>query len=301
MRHLYIVILLFITIGLKAQTPGYMGKKMYVGYQLNTSPISNIIRLILDGSKINQKPILYLRSRHQLEVSYAIGKRWVLGTSFSSFKKNKKLYYDMVRHYYLDDSRYGFYSSLSDNSYTVDYNEVKGIYSYNHDLNYYRAAAKSVRLKTRAIGFSGKYFTGNGIAPLGRYIKFEFLFNNVKAYQADQFDSEGNIISYSETPVVEKSVMVPSFILGYGRNKIINQYLMLSYGFDFGLTFTSKHHGYADLLSGKYYAPHELEEIISEEEDPEKIEEELIKIDISRVLLNYYAFKFTFGLTFLAK
>jgi len=128
---------------LKAQIPGYMGKRFTLSYNAYMAPNIGAI-LGLNEVNMEEKIPFRLNTKHILEADYVIGRRVSAGFELGFMRHNVPIVYDQ---FYKPDPQSEWYSS--------------------------RAALGEVKLNGYAVGFNFKFyglFTKNALAPLGSYL-----------------------------------------------------------------------------------------------------------------------------------
>lgn len=96
-KFIALIILFFISTNLSAQTPGYLGKKLTVGYDFHfyMGGIDRDARKY-DASYNLYQPSLFINSFHEIHADYVLTKSYSLGLSYqlliqANFMRNRKI------------------------------------------------------------------------------------------------------------------------------------------------------------------------------------------------------------------
>lgn len=215
------VSVLFFLNNILGQAPGYIGKKLIIGYGLNASPA-------LYGANANNKTVFGTEGNAESGklafnfiqegfIEYATSAKWMIGFS----------------------ARY--YKTVFDNpTFMPDKNREVQYSSRQHPNGYYT-------IKGLTYSFYCKVFRPGYVAPWGKYIMFGPVFNTAKAsynpaimnivartgyndYYNGNYDQRDTLIS-DFGPTVQ-SYKGFNFMLGFGKSRIIANRIVLDYGFN---------------------------------------------------------------------
>jgi hypothetical protein len=215
-----------ILIASSAQVPGFMGKRLAVGYSASLHPAFGFafnVNTAYDGTKI---PTFHIGIRHNLHAEYAIGKRVSVDGSIG-FSKEGLFTYEIENNQLKQD--YPFLSK---------YYDLKNGDPRNYD--YIRANNMLYK-----VGFN--FFTSNYIAPHGKYWNIAYLLNR-------------GTIQYVFNNQVKDLAMITNhgFAISRGYRRIIKESFIIDYGFGFGTVFGAKsgasEEGDGDLISDQTVA-----------------------------------------------
>lgn len=230
-------IVLFIFAGLVAlsttvlsQTPGYMGKRLVIGYGFHFSPA--LIGSTAQGSTIIGKTDgnasdgeLCFNSLHEVYIEYGLSKRFALGFSTKFYKTT----YD--NHKYLSanvavPNQYG-----GGSYYDTYYGTPEGLYD----------------IKGQNYALYGKLFKRGFIAPWGKYMMFGI---NVSRFSCSYDPAKMKLLSDNYSSYAKDYPAVTDFgpqgqtytkydlLFGYGRARVIANRVTLDYGFNVNLIAT---------------------------------------------------------------
>ncbi len=199
-----------------AQSSGYMGKRLLLGYGFNTSPAifgatSNNETLIGTGGSATTGSFVF-NTIHEGFLEYAASSKWMVCFSARYYKTA----YDN-----------GKYLNYYDNNYSANYLKPSGFYN--------------IRGLTYSLYF--KYYGSRYVAPWGRYVMFGPTINTVKtSYDSKvmNFQANSNNYYYADTLMSnfgtkEQSFTGVNLMLGYGRSRIIANRVVIDYGFNLQL------------------------------------------------------------------
>ena len=213
MKHKITISILLFSVLAYAQVPGYMGKRMVVGYSNYMSP-----SLLYPTANSTESYELGINTTHCINVEYSIKKRTNFCFGVQFFKTGLQ-------------RETGF-----------EYNQYDPIYGYSYygTANYYARDKKPMELKTTNISFGFKFFNHGSIAPVGKYQKLEFLllFDKVK-YDRTAF--------YMGSPIPENKIIgtigrgeydFKSFAIALtlGKQRVLFDAITLDTGVRFGIS-----------------------------------------------------------------
>jgi hypothetical protein len=228
---------LFVFIGLLtfsgillAQTPGYMGKRLVIGYGFHFSPAlfgsnaqgATIIGK-MDGNASGGEMVF--NALHEGYLEYALSKRFSLGIS-TKFYKTTYDNHEPLSVSVNQQDQYGYISPVY-----YDGNP-KGLY-YIKGQNY---------------ALYGKLFKRGFIAPWGKYMMFGI---NIKRYTCSYDPAEMKLTTsdhsgyyYDNYPPItdfgprEQSFTRFDVLFGFGRTRVLYNRITLDYGFNLNLFAT---------------------------------------------------------------
>lgn len=215
-RVLIIVCFVWFTLVIsKAQSTGYLGKRVLLGYGFNTSPA------FFDGNANNKSIIgrngssesgsFAFNLVHEGFIEIAPSSRWEIGFSLR--------YYKTV----CDNSRE--FRSISYQNYFFQFKD-------SHPKGYYNITGMSYTLYFR-------YFGRRYIAPWGRYLMFGPVLNRIKtvydpvimnaaAYDLINYSNRDTLVSnFGPT---EQTFSGFNIMFGFGRSRIIANRIVVDYG-----------------------------------------------------------------------
>jgi len=214
--HIVFVFLIFSSLKISAQAPGYMGKRLLIGLEApliagydRKSDDFSYKEIKSDGSSEyvrHEYSQLYFRIKPSLTIEYVLNRK----SSFQLF---------------------GQYSSSK-----VD------VYSFSDTVNSNRVTfypSSRVKANTTSFGLRYKLFKKSGLNPVGRYVMFGIEYASTKFKVEDEQFSSG---SYHEVvyraPIGDKaSTIIPTF--GFGTQQPVGQDLILNFGMNFGIPFST--------------------------------------------------------------
>lgn len=188
--------------GLKAQAPGYLGKRWVVGYGLNFSPVTygssngNKTLFYTDGSAEQGK--LAFNLIHEGYFEYAFAAKWTIGIAGRRYK------------------------TVYDNRQSLEYQ--------GSPANYYRITGFSV------VPYF-KIFRSGYLAPWGSYFLLGPVFNNISAtYDHTVYDPHtGERLNLGPA---KSSRLAFDNMVGWGKVRVIADRLVIDYGFNMQLFAT---------------------------------------------------------------
>lgn len=225
MRHklkitgLLFIILSFTIFNGKAQSPGYMGKKLVVGYGFYVDPAFGAIAFGYGNSPLN--------IQHEFFLEYVTSKKYMIGFSAK------------------------LYNSTYNNTAAVDlgsnsYNYLFGVDpSANHPSGAYSISARNFQLYA-------KLFRSNYLAPWGKYFMFGVTLNafdcEYDPYQME-VSMQGNI--YQNGTSISQTILYNNFgptiqsyqyidlMVGGGHSRVFANKIVLDYGYNLNLIATA--------------------------------------------------------------
>jgi hypothetical protein len=220
MKKIVVIIILFVVADLSAQSTGYLGKRVMMGYGFNASPA------IFEGNANNETIIgrngsaesgsLAFNVIHEGFVEIAPTSRWEIGLSVRYFKT------------ICDNSR-EFRNGLSYQTNGLQFED-------SHPNGFYNITGLSYTLYFR-------YFGTRYIAPWGRYLMFGPVLNTYKTiydpaimnaraydpYSSGYYGNGGDKIVTDFGPT-ENDFKGFNIMVGFGRSRIIGKRVVLDYG-----------------------------------------------------------------------
>jgi hypothetical protein len=218
------IVLCFTASFLYSQSPGYMGKRLVVGYGFYFSPAlfgsDGAGKTIIGRGNGNaENGTIALNILHEGFLEYALSKRFMLGLSAK------------------------FYKTTYDNNRSISAN-LKVVDQYNYSTNYSYSGAPEGLIHISGVNYAlyGKLFNRGYIAPWGRYMIFGI---NVKTYTCtynpDEMyipyktynNSYGSVPpSYSDFGPLKQKYTKYDILFGFGRTRVIFNRVTLDYGFN---------------------------------------------------------------------
>ncbi len=208
-----------------SQSPGYMGKKLTIGYGFHFSPAllgSNGQGSSLFGKEGGNASTgeFAFNSLHEGYLEYALGKRFSLGFSAKFYK-----------------TTYDNHKNLSATSNVVDQ------YGYTTTMYYSGRPEGLYAIKGQNFALYGKVFNRGFIAPWGRYMMFGV---NVKHYTCTYDPAEMKLYEdygygYDPRSAItdfgpkEQSFTRFDVLFGFGRTRVLFNRVTLDYGFNVNL------------------------------------------------------------------
>ncbi len=209
-----------------AQSPGYLGKKISIGYGFHTSPTingSNANGNSIIGRKVGSGETGYFafNTMHEGFIEHALKKRFSIGLSAKYYKTT----YD---------------NGLSLSVYYQYANNTGGF----GNVNYYGSPKGLYTIKGINYLLYGKLFYRKYVAPWGRYMTFGI---NVKTYKCEynpdiMYLESGNSNSgyynqyvppkFSDFGPTKQKFIRYDLLFGLGKTKIIANRIILDYGFN---------------------------------------------------------------------
>ena len=224
LRTYIFLILLFAAILAKAQpVPGYLGKRLSVGYKLHTfislaNPTSaTTIEPIDENGDQTVKANFIFHGQHYLNAEYAISKKHSLAADL------------LFTNLYLDPI-YAYGNNA--------------LYNYNYSNDFY--AGYNEFGKASAIGLMlGTKFYKEHYAPLGSYfqLKLGAVSLNVQDFSYDLYSQ--NKLANNKPPYTPDSSytvtggnsLVPVLAVGWGVIRVIKDCILIDFGFEIGVTY----------------------------------------------------------------
>ena len=213
-----------------AQSTGYMGKRLLLGYGFHTSPAffgaNKNNETIIGTSGSAETGSLAFNAIHEGYLEFAASSKWMI--CFST------RYYKTV---YDNAMRFNDYNYSS--SYSYNDNQPRGYYN--------------IRGLTYSLYF--KYYGSRYVAPWGRYVMFGPVINTTKAtYDPAIMNIRGTTYhyGYSDTLFANFGPKSQNFsgvnlMLGFGRSRIIANRVTIDYGCN--LQLFSVLSGFFDVIS----------------------------------------------------
>lgn len=214
MKKLIVFIIILISISVKAQVPGYFGKRLSFGYSNYFSPSNFSI-----ASHTTKDHAWGLNTSHSFNSEFTIKPRTNLciGVQFSKLG-------------------------------IEDHYEYENYYS----LVYQPASHKPMQLRTTNFSLGFKIFRSVYVAPVGKYQKIEFIFllDEVKYNQGDFYDN----ISFTKNRVEnigKGKYNYRSSVFAYtiGRQRILFNSIIIDSGVRFGMSPNVMFDNIGDLFS----------------------------------------------------
>ncbi len=204
------------TIGkVNAQSTGYMGKRVLLGYGFHTSPITfgssaNNTSLIGDGGSA-ETGVFALNMIHEGYLELAASSRWMISLS----------------------ARY--YKTTFDNTTSVNYTVYGNNSGYND--SYYGKPNGYYNITGLTYSLYFKYFGARYVAPWGRYIMFGPVMNTVKTtydpaimYLAQNSYSYNGAIKLKDFGPIEQNFKGFNIMFGWGRSRVFGNRVVIDYG-----------------------------------------------------------------------
>lgn len=191
-----------------AQVPGYMGKRLTIGYSNN---------FFLAGIGPTKTYDIGLNTTHSFNLEYTIKNRTNFCLSYQMFKTGVDVDHEFYEEY---EDTYGVYNSIS--------------YTYNPIPNV------PLQLKSNNVSIGFKFFASGTLAPVGKYKKLELLllFSNL-TYKPNSFEGYDNQAEgLKRKSIGTGNYSYSTFALTYtmGRQRVLLNRLVLDYGVQFGFT-----------------------------------------------------------------
>lgn len=213
-RILFFISLFLTSLFAHAQSSGFMGKRISVGYGINMSPAlmgaNSENESIIGSTGSAETWVPAFNIIHEGFLDYTISSKWIMGFS--------------VRYYKTAYDNAMSLKQIYTNTYQTTAERPSGYYNIN-GLTY-----------TLAFKFYGRHY----VAPWGRYIMFGPALNTAKTeYSPTKMSVEGVIISNNlygrDTSISDfgsKTQMHKGFniMMGYGRSRIIRNRITFDYG-----------------------------------------------------------------------
>ena len=247
MSRFLIILFLAKSFFILAQTSGFIGKRLVIGYGFNTSPAifgatknneTLIGTNILGSNGTADNNALVFNSAHEIHIDLVISSKWMICTNFKTYNT-------------------GF-----DNS--VELKEFYNTINYSNNIRGYYT------IRGNNFGIYAKYFGSTNVAPWGRYMLFGPVVNfskttydpkimNIKAkidatyYTGMYYVYETKDTTYSDFGPKNQTFKRFDLMLGWGRSRIISNKVVV----DFGATMQAISLGMLlfdtfDPASGKY-------------------------------------------------
>lgn len=210
MKQISIVITLLVALNLNsyAQVPGYMGKRLSIGYSNYLSPS------LLNPSATKDRGDLGLNTTHCINLEYTIKKRtdFCFGIQFSKTGMSREI---------------GFTHEGYDNN----------GYKYVYNSSYSPVSKMSMQLSTTNICLGFKFFSQGYIAPVGKYKKLDFiLLLNKVSYERGGFRNDSPPAEYVTLGTGANDFRAFAIALTFGRQRVLFNTLLIDTGFRVGIS-----------------------------------------------------------------
>lgn len=219
MRKLWLLLLCCACSLANAQVPGYLGKRLAVGYHMDFTPVIDyFIYKVPDVSYKGKDQSYWLATRHNIDVEWAVSRKISLQASVG-FSRN-----GLFSFYHEYDALKDEYPKLSESYYS---------YSSGESQPYDYVRARNMMYK---IGFN--LFSKNYVAPHGNYWNFSLLMNR-------------SHLEYVVKGEAKDLTMIRNYgvLLSKGYRRIIKNSVIIDAGFGAGWLF-----GAGDGKTGIIYA-----------------------------------------------
>jgi hypothetical protein len=222
-----LIVIVSLSGALMAQTPGYMGKRMVIGYGFHFSPAffgSNGQGATIIGKTGGHASDgeLAFNSLHEGYLEYALSKRFLLGFSTKFYKTTYDNHKELSAMFNVQDS-----------------------YGYNTTIYYNASPDGLYHIKGQNYALYGKLFKRGFLAPWGKYMMFGV---NIKRYTCSYDPAEMKLspagygysdnASFTDFGPREQSFTSFDILFGYGRSRILYNRIVLDYGFNLNLIAT---------------------------------------------------------------
>jgi len=252
------------------KAPGYMGRRLSVNYSSILLPnVSNV-------NKNGDKGFTNLNYKHRLSLEYSLNRKRSIGFAFEMYNTGIEYNFEIEQ-------------SLND--------EGQNSSSYR-SLRYYPEGYGKISAKSFSL-YKVNY--RNGISPLGKHmilgVKVIFASTDLSELTFHGspylYDFEGPIPNYEKTKESLKNTEF-GFVWGYGVNRIIQDRVLISFGFD----FTILPFAFIDYVKSK-------SDIYNFEDGADQYssynsQEELFKTYTAKRLFSHELFNLKIGIGFLA-
>jgi hypothetical protein len=209
--------LFFITLGFKAQSPGYMGRKCALGYGFYINPAITAAIADYGTSVVNTK--------HEFFFEGAVKTRLSMGVSFQAYRTS-----------------YNNTSKIS----------MESMYKYNMSETYSGDLSPEGAIKISAFNYAlyFKFYKSGYVAPWGKYRLLGITYNTrTCTYNPDEMKivyverGYDNMTStYTVTPHVfnnfgstQQNYSYPDILFGAGNSRILWRQLVVDYGYNIHL------------------------------------------------------------------
>jgi hypothetical protein len=209
---LLVTVLFFIASSGKAQSPGYMGKKIIAGYGFYIDPAFGAV-ITGYGSKI-------VNIQHEFFLEYVISKKYMIGFSGKLYKST----YNNTANVVLDNSSY------FPSAYGLPGDHPGGSYS----------------ITARNFQLYAKWFRSNYLAPWGKYFMCGITLNaydctydpNQMQVQFSYYNNNAPSVPYNNFGPTFQSYQYADLMLGAGHSRIFWNKLVVDYGYNMNLLAT---------------------------------------------------------------
>ncbi len=217
-KNLSILVLLLLTVTLKAQVPGYMGKKFSAGYDFHFyfGGIDPDAR-IYDATYNLYQPSIFFNKFHEVHADYVLSKKYSVGLAYQFFKTGQ---------FYAESGNspgYGYYSAS----------------------NYLNMSCSSIMVNNKFFFYNN----GTALAPIGNYGQIGVGVVTARSV-AKVVGSDYSTIAINKF-VTHENVNTPIIAFGLGNQSLLFDRLIIDVGVEGAfLPFTIK--GWAHDLSNNY-------------------------------------------------
>ncbi|MEI7802041.1 MAG: hypothetical protein WCI97_05325 [Bacteroidota bacterium] len=232
-KYFLIPLLLFTAINLKAQVPGYMGKKFSAGYNLHfyMGGLQSESRKY-DAQYFVYQPQFFINKFHEAHADYVLANNYSLGISCEFLRTGK------------------YYSESSNNYYN----------NYDSD-NYLNIAATTIRVNNKFFF----YKSGSALAPIGNYGQVSVGVISAKPTAKLKGTNQTDSGTFYFSKIVNfDRVTTPIIAAGFGNQSIFFDRLILDVGLEVAFvpgavsSFTNTHYS-------SYYTSYPNKETAKEE------------------------------------
>ncbi len=211
MRKIFITVLLFFfSVQVNAQVPGYMGKKLSVGYDFHfyLGGVSNKPRKY-DSQFFSKQADFFLNKFHEIHFDYVLTKSYSLGLSYQFFKTGQR-----------------YFEGSSNNYFTDNYEAT----------NYLNITGYTIQVSNKFFFFNG----GTGLAPIGNYgqLSIGFITAQTRAKIKGEYFDNSETVQFSKY-VTFHNMTIPIISGGFGNQSIILERIILDLGLDFSFVPSS--------------------------------------------------------------
>lgn len=205
MKKIFLLLMVICNcINTNAQVPGYMGKKLSIGYDFNfyLGGVSSKPRMY-DSHFIIHQPDFFLNKFHEFHLDYVLTKSYSLGFSYQFFKTGQR------------------YTELGSNNY----------YTANYEAsNYLNISGYTIQINNKFFFFN----RGTGLAPIGNYGKLSIglITAQTKAKINGEYRNETET-EYFTRYITYHNITTPVISGGFGNQSILFERIILDIGLDF--------------------------------------------------------------------
>jgi hypothetical protein len=213
MKSRYLILFIFlINLGkaYPAQTPGYLGKRLILSYNMKFSPaLLNPAYKSMDISGIE----IGLNNSHLFQCEYVLNRLFSLDFTFTTYR-TKTDQTEYIESYYFEDL------------YSDDYTIRSGNVTLNSNLTGY------------GYGIGFKYY-GKNIAPLGSYAGFGFFYMPYNLDVITHSDISDNESSNAHVYIDEDGYFTYGMNMEFGKHRIFFNRIITNFNMSFGYVFNS--------------------------------------------------------------